>query len=90
MSVKKVGIIVLACLFSVFVMSPALPMAAEPATASAGAAGSAGAGATGGLHTLAVVGVGALVVFAIVKMAVEFLDDADDNIPPTHAAHHGH
>ena len=63
MSVKKVGIIVLACLVSVFVMSPALTVAAEPATASAGAAGSAGAGATSGLNTVSLVVAGAFVIF---------------------------
>ena len=88
MRVKKVGIIVLVCLFSVFTISPAVAMAAEPATASAGAAGSAGAGATSGLNTLSLVVAGAFVVFVIAGLASGFFDDED--IPPTQSAHHGH
>lgn len=88
MSVKKVGIIVLACLVGVFAMSPALTVAGEPATASAGAAGSAGAGATNGLNTLSVAVAGAFVIFVIAGIASGFFED--DDIPPTQSAHHGH
>ena len=86
MSVKKIAIMVLVCVFTIFTISPAVSMAAEAAAASAGVAGS---GATAGLGTAGMIAGVGLGIIAIVLIA-DAINDDDDYYPPSHGAHHGH
>lgn len=84
MRVKKVGIIVLVCLFSFFTISPTLSMAAPAGPASGGPAGS---GATVGLGTLQL-GIMAILGALGIAGLISVLNDDDDYSPPAHGAHH--
>ena len=78
----KAGILILTFFFALFTVFPSISAAAEPVSG-----GETGGGATQNLATLEILGLGVLGIFAIVFLT-EVLDD-DDDVVPTHGAHHG-